>query len=122
MCIFTNMSSSLVQARLNSKSISAINPDYYIDNNRVKLHICDIDHVKLNGGTLTLSRDLIHRRRVCATVVSTTTVQLPSPELCIGVELRVEMLAPAVCDTAFIHCQQQCIWEQCTEYALYIDS
>lgn len=78
------MSSSAVQSRLNSQSISAINPDYYIDQNRGKRNLFEVDHVILNGA-LTLSRDLLNRRKLFLTVSGDSTVTLPSPELCLGV-------------------------------------
>lgn len=80
--------SSAVQANLNSQATSAINPDYYIDQNRGKQNLFDVDHVILNGGTLTLNRDLLHRRKLALTISAASTVQLPSPELCLGVDFE----------------------------------
>jgi hypothetical protein len=88
-------SSSAVQSRLNSQSVSAINPDYYIDQNRGKQNLYEIDHITLNGGTLVLSRDLLHMRTLSATVTDTTTIRLPSPELCMGVEFQIIVLTAA---------------------------
>jgi hypothetical protein len=87
--------SSAVQAHLNAQSASAINPDYYVDQNRGKQNLFEVDHVILNGSTLTLSRDLIHNRRLFATVTTSTTVRLPAPELCIGVEFEMILFTVA---------------------------
>lgn len=93
--------SSAVQANLNSKTTSAINPDYYVDQNRCKLNLCEVDYVILNGGTLVLSRDLIHNKKIFVTVTAATTVRLPAPELCLGVEFEVNFDLVAVGATTF---------------------
>jgi hypothetical protein len=92
-------SSSAVQSQLNSQSVSAINPDYYIDQNRGKQNLYEVDHVILNGGTLVLERDKLHRRKLFTTVAASTTIQLPSPELCVGTEFEVIIKSQGISNT-----------------------
>lgn len=87
----SSISSSAVQSRLNSQSISAINPDYYIDQNRGKQNLFDVFYITLNGGgTFVLQPSMIHNGMfLVATCNVLTTLKLPSPELCLGVEFSI---------------------------------
>jgi hypothetical protein len=93
-------SSSPAQSRLNSQSVSTINPDYYVDQNKGKQCLVDVDHATLTGNntSLTLNRDMIHNKIICinpsdsGTYLSDGYIYLPSSDVCIGMSFELIIL------------------------------